>query len=132
IGGVDSLDLTPSMHWPVPVTHDGVEPDRGPVMVTITYQVAPEARQRFLRIARELGRHRKRDGAFLWGIVEDTVHRNRFIEYFMSESWLEHLRQHERVTNADRALQDEIRALLSAGSTPVVEHFVAPDRAEFR
>lgn len=32
--------------------------------------------------------------------------------------WLEHLRQHERVTHAERQLQDEILALQVETSTP--------------
>jgi len=39
-------------------------------------------------------------------------------------SWLEHLRQHERVTNADRLLQDAIARFHIAG-TPTVTHLIA-------
>jgi MFS family permease len=38
-----TLDLTPSMHWPEPVVLlDDVESDRGPVLVTVEYQIKPE------------------------------------------------------------------------------------------
>jgi len=40
------------------------------------------------------------------------------------ESWLEHLRQHERVTNADRVVQDA--ATGSHRRTPKVTHLIAP------
>lgn len=36
-----------------------------------------------------------------------------FIEYFLVSSWVEHLRQHERVTFEDQKLQAEIQALHS-------------------
>ena len=75
---------------------------------------------------RNLGIHRRRDGAFAWGVYEDTERQNHFIESFYVESWLEHLRQHERVTEADRVLQNEIRQLLTADSAPRVAHYVAP------
>jgi len=39
------------------------------------------------------------------------------------ESWMEHLRQHERVTNADRVLQERIENLLLRPAT--VTHFVS-------
>ena len=51
---------------------------------------------------------------------------NHFIESFNVESWLEHLRQHERVTDADRVLQSDVHSLLVAGSKPAVTHYVAP------
>lgn len=126
IGGIEDMDLTPSMHWPSPVTHEGVTPDRGPVMVTIGYRVEDARRDDFLSVVRDLGKRRKRDGAFAWGVMEDTETPNRLVEYFMIESWLEHLRQHERVTNADRVLQDRLRGMLVAGSEPEIMHYVAP------
>ena len=130
LGAIEEIDLTPSMHWPCPVTHEGVTPDRGPVMVTIIYQVEEAQRGAFLDAIRDLGQRRKRDGAFAWGIFEDTERPRRFVEYFMVESWLEHLRQHERITNADRQLQDSVRGFLAAGSEPMITHYVAPEGEE--
>jgi hypothetical protein len=128
LGTIEDIDLTPSMHWPSPATHQGVTPDRGPVMVTIAYQVEDTKTDEFLTVVRDLGKRRKRDGAFLWGVMEDTGIQNRFVEYFMVESWLEHLRQHERVTNEDRLQQDRVHALLVAGSKPEISHYVAPSK----
>ncbi|WP_370123485.1 MFS transporter [Bradyrhizobium sp. USDA 329] len=39
-------------------------------------------------------------------------------------SWLEHLRQHQRVTNADRVVQDAIRNF-GATAEPKVTHLIA-------
>jgi hypothetical protein len=44
-----------------------------------------------------------------WDLFEDPAERGRFLETFMVASWLEHLRQHQCVTNADRLIQDAIR-----------------------
>lgn len=129
ISGFEKTDLTPSMHWPTPAVHEGVSYDRGPVLVTIDYVVRPEARARFLDAIYVLGTRRRRDGAFAWGVYEDTESRDHFIESFYVESWLEHLRQHERVTDADRVLQSDIRELLVAGTEPVVAHYVAPNES---
>jgi len=41
-------------------------------------------------------------------------------------SWLEHLRQHERVTHADEDQQAEVRAFHIGDTPPRVSHFVAP------
>jgi predicted MFS family arabinose efflux permease len=126
ISGFDQLDLSPSMHWPQPIAHDGVQQDQGPVLVTIHYDVPEQNTAAFLAAVRQLGTHRRRDGAFAWGIFEQTEQRHRFVESFWIESWLDHLRQHERVTGADRLLQSEIRALLVSGSQPEVAHYIAP------
>src|SRR5437870_3043990 len=42
------LDLAPSMHWPAPLLSYDIEPDRGPVLVTIEYVVAAVDRAAFL------------------------------------------------------------------------------------
>lgn len=126
IGGIEKIDLTPSMHWPTPMVHDAVAHDRGPALVTIQYEVQSDKTDDFLNAIYTLGKHRRRDGAFAWGVFEDTEIPNHFIEFFSVESWLEHLRQHERVTDADRVLQTEIHTLLVIGSEPIVRHYVAP------
>jgi hypothetical protein len=50
----------------------------------------------------------------------------RFIEIFLLDSWLEHLRQHERVTKGDRPTQDAVQQFNLAGA-PKVTHFAATD-----
>src|SRR5208283_2953088 len=102
------IDLTPSMHWPTPVLSHQVEQDRGPVLITVEYRIDPNEREPFLAALEKLGHERRRDGAYAWGIFEDTNQEGRFLETFLTESWLEHLRQHERVTNADRVLQKAV------------------------
>lgn len=126
VSGVESVELTPSMHWPTPRVQDTIENDRGPVLVTIEYDVQPEKVREFIRALRELGRNRQRDGAFFWSVFEDTERPNYFIETFSVESWLDHLRQHERVTEADKAIQEFLNTLLVKGASPIVKHYVAP------
>jgi MFS family permease len=120
------LDLTPSMHWPAPITPHEIEPDRGPVLVTVEYRINPKDRNAFLACMDELSRERRRDGAYRWGVFEDAGEEGRFVETFLVASWLEHLRQHERVTNADRLLQNAIARFHIAG-TPKVTHLIAAE-----
>jgi hypothetical protein len=47
-----------------------------------------------------------------------------FVETFMLDSWIEHLRQHERVTHADRELQDRVNRYQVDGA-PKVTHLIA-------
>jgi quinol monooxygenase YgiN len=95
------------------------------VLVTVEYRIDPKNREAFLAALDRLARSRGRDGAYAWGVYEDTAERGRFLETFLVESWLEHLRQHERVTNADRVLQEHIHRLLR--ETPKVAHLVAAE-----
>jgi len=125
IGAIEMIDLSPSMHWPTPLVRESVAPDRGPVLIQIRYRVAPESRTKFLAAIKELGNRRKRDGAFVWGVLENTEIENEFIENFMVESWLDHLRQHERVTNEDRRLQEDIQSLLVADTAPEISHYIS-------
>jgi predicted MFS family arabinose efflux permease len=119
------IDLTPSMYWPEPVVTQPVEEDAGPVLISIEYRVAQRERDAFLRAIAELAYERKRDGAYAWGIFEDTVESDRFVETFLVESWIEHLRQHRRVTNADRVLEQQVHHYLR--EKPKVAHFIAAE-----
>ncbi len=106
------VDLSPSMHWRVPDIAKKVENDQGPVLVTIEYRIATEDRIEFLNAIDELGYERKRDGAFAWGLFEDAADPGRFVETFLIETWLELRHLRERVTNADRMIEDRVRRLL--------------------
>jgi hypothetical protein len=120
------VDLTPSMHWPVPIPAHDVEQDEGPVLVTVEYQIDPRNREPFLVALEKLAQGRRRDGAYRWGVFEDVAAEGRMVEVFLVESWLEHLRQHERVTNADRVVQDSVNRFHTTGA-PKVTHFIAAD-----
>ena len=120
----EGVDLMPSMHWPTPVLLHVIDADRGPVLVTVEYRIDSRNREAFLDAIERFGHERRRDGAYGWGVFEDAAEEGRFVETFLVESWLEHLRQHERVTNADRVLQNAVHQFHREG-TPKVTHFVA-------
>jgi hypothetical protein len=120
------IDLSPSMHWPAPLTAQPIEQDRGPVLVTVEYRIDPRNREPFLEALARIEHERRRDGAYAWGIFEDTAEPTRIVETFLVESWMEHLRQHERVTKADRLVEEEVRRFDLTGD-PKVTHFVAAD-----
>jgi len=121
------LDLTPSMHWPEPIVGEDVEMDAGPVLVSVQYVVDSENRDAFLRAMDRVAAERKRDGAYAWGIFQDTADPNRFVETFLLESWIEHLRQHQRVTRSDQLVEQQVRQFLRE---PVrVTHLIAAEPA---
>jgi MFS family permease len=118
-----AVDLSPSMHWPVPQALWLQDARDGPVMVTVEYHIAEENRRAFLLAVDHLSHGRRRDGAYAWAIYEDAQRPGRMLETFYLESWAEHLRQHERVTKSDRALQQAIRQLTQ--DEPAVTHFIS-------
>lgn len=124
ISGTEELDLRPAGHWPAPELSVAVGHDRGPVLVTVEYRIDAADRVAFHACMRLLGRVRRRDGAVLWGVAEDVASPGVHLEYFVTASWLEHLRQHERITADDRAVQEQLRTLHRGERHPVVRHFV--------
>lgn len=96
------LNLAPSSHWPAPLVIDEIRPDRGPVMIFIEYQISAQNRDKFIQLMDMFKHQRYRDGAYSWGIFQDSNNDSKFIEYFLVSSWVEHLRQHERVTFEDQ------------------------------
>ena len=98
------LDFKPSMDWPAPVLAETPEPDGGPVMVTIEYRVQLDKRAEFVAAMQDVREMRRRNGAYFWELFHDSADPVRFVECFMDESWIEHLRQHERASVADRAI----------------------------
>jgi len=118
-----AADLTPSMHWPEPVLAAGVNEDVGPVLVTVEYHVPAEHREAFLTAMGPLARERRRDGAYDWNLFQDTAHPERMIETWLVDSWLEHMRQHRRVTRADQALEERVGRF--SREAPRITHYVA-------
>jgi MFS family permease len=121
-----AVDLSPSQHWSMPQTYAEIDNDRGPVLVKIEYRIDPKDRGAFLRALDELGFERRRDGAFAWGIFEDAGDLGRYEEAYLIESWLELMHLRERVTNADRVLEDQIREMLI--EAPRIEFLIAAER----
>ncbi len=118
------IDLTPSMHWPAPQPVRVPPPDHGPVVVTVEYRVDHTHAAEFLRALQQVRRIRRRDGAISWAVLNDVADPGRYTEVFVVESWLEHLRQHERVTKADREILDRPQAFHIGPKPPTVTHYM--------
>jgi quinol monooxygenase YgiN len=104
-----AIDFTPSMHWPEPVTIADVEPDRGPVLTLVEYRIDPRHREAFLEAMGLYARVYRRNGAYDFAVFEDPAEEGRFVATFMSDSWSEHLRLHQRVTISDRKSEEAVR-----------------------
>ena len=127
-------DLTPSMHWPDPTVSLALsaslgEKDRGPVLVTVEYEVASASTDQFLAALALFSQERLRDGAYHWGVYEDVGAPEHFIESFLLPSWQEHQRQHLRVSRADADLQERVQRFHVGPQPPRVRHYIWPQRA---
>lgn len=118
------IDLSGWNHWRMPVFRRDAAPllDEGPVLVTVEYLVPSQNAQAFLHAMEQYGRVRRRDGASRWGIFRDLERADVFLEIFEVTSWAEHLRQHDRFTRADAALEEEIRHY--AQNDPTIRHLI--------
>ncbi len=125
LGKHEVLDFTPSMEWAAPVIVGTPEPDSGPVMVTIEYRIEATKRAEFVAAMQAVREMRRRNGAYYWELFHDSADPVRFVECFMDESWVEHLRQHERVSVADREIQRNAKQYLVEGATTTSQHWLA-------
>jgi len=123
----EERDVTQSGHWPEPMFKTPPDPERGPVLVMVEYDIDPADRSAFAAVMRDVGRIRLRDGAIRWGIFEDASVPRRHLESFLVENWAEHLRQHERVTLADIEVEDRARRFHRGAGSPVVTHWLASE-----
>jgi MFS family permease len=121
----EDLDLSPSRHWAEPELAIDRDPGAAPVLVTVDYRVPPEHHAEFHEAMQAVGRVRRRSGATRWSLFQDTEDPDHFVETFTVPSWDEHLRQHERVTVADRRFEERVRSLLADGEAPHVTHLLA-------
>jgi hypothetical protein len=93
------------------------------LLVTVEYRIPSEDRDGFLEALASIASERRRDGAYDWGVFEDSADAGRVVETFYVDSWIEHVRQHERVTQADRLAEEAVRRYAEA--TPTVTHLIA-------
>lgn len=123
--GGEGLDLNPSLHWSEPTFVHEPPPDDGPVLVLVEYLIDPTRSTEFARVMKQSKRIARRDGATRWGLFADTARPGRYLESFLVESWAEHMRQHARVTNEDRAVHELLRSFHIGDTPPVVTHLIA-------
>jgi MFS family permease len=117
-----TTDLRPWDHWGKPVLVGEVQSDQGPVLVTVEYEIEAKDSNEFPAALEKFSRVRRRDGASRWGVYYDTEHPTRYLETFLVESWGEHLRQHTRLTQVDRELEERVQRFEAKPTK--VRHFI--------
>ena len=125
--GNENISLAPSMHWPEPVMMIDTEASEGPAITLVEYRIDPKTAEEFLRAMKEMRRIRQRDGAIRWNLLRDTADPQRYIESFVTESWADHLRQHERVTAENREIEQRVQAFHIGPEPPKITHLIAEE-----
>jgi MFS family permease len=125
-----AVDLKAWDHWGKPMLVGEVEPDQGPVLVTVEYEIETKHADEFIAALEKFSRVRRRDGASHWGVYYDTEHPTCYLETFVVDSWAEHLRQHTRLTQGDREVEERVHRF--EAKPPKVRHFIYARRKSDR
>jgi predicted MFS family arabinose efflux permease len=124
-GGGESEDFSPAKPASSPDASLVIDGDDGPVMVTVEYQIDPLRAAEFALVMQDTRRSRLRQGALSWGLFRDTGVAGRYVEYFVDETWVEHLRRMERFTAADVGLRERRLDFHVGDSPPRVQRYVS-------
>lgn len=120
----EHLNMEPSGAWPEPNVILDFDPQSGPVIVSEEYRIAPDDVPAFLAAMRVLRRNRRRDGARRWMLTQDVADPQVWLERFEVATWLDHMRQHHRVTVADRTAELRVRNLHKGSTPPRIRYFL--------
>ncbi|MET4790972.1 MFS family permease [Bradyrhizobium japonicum] len=90
----------------------------GPVVIEIEYRVAQENARAFHNVMQDVQLFRKRNGAYGWSIARDIADPELWTERYHCPTWLDYLRQRNRSTHSERAL-DRQAASFHVGPEPV-------------
>ncbi|SDD35151.1 Predicted arabinose efflux permease, MFS family [Bradyrhizobium brasilense] len=89
----------------LPLTHRS-----GPLVVEIEYRVALERARAFHSVMQDVQLYRQRNGAYGWSIARDIADPELWTERYHCPTWLDYLRQRNRWTDSERALDHQAMA----------------------
>lgn len=92
-----------------------LDPASGPIVIEIEYRVAEDNARQFVAVAHELGRRRRRDGAYRWSLCQSLDDPQVWTERFESPTWTDYQRRLTRPTLADREVREQLTALIEGG-----------------
>ena len=129
--GEEGADTSPAASFAEPQLALRIDPESGPVLVRVEYRIDPKDVAAFERAMNAVRRVRRRDGATRWSLYQDLAVPARWVELFLVDTWLEHLRQHARGTIADAAIFARVRALHRGDDAPAVTHLIRREPGTF-
>jgi MFS family permease len=98
---------------------------RGRLLETMHYRATAEQRDHFLQTMAEVRMVRGRAGALFWQLYEDVAHPDGWMETWAMESWIDHLREATRLSDADQAALAAASVYQRDPSVPVPHRYIA-------
>ena len=124
---LDDLDFTPaSDHWSLPPQSLVVpSQNKNQALITIEYnKIDPNLSHEFEKNVHELGRLLKSEGMAYWELFQDPSDISHYIEIRIADTWTDHMRQHEYVTNNVQVMENRIRELIKDCPQPIISHYI--------
>lgn len=122
--GLLDMDLDPLGRFREPHVAIDIQHRSGPIAVFIEYRIAEEDLPRFLDVIAEHQRIRRRDGAQHWTLTRDLEDPELWYEYYQTPTWTDYIRHNTRLTHADAASRDALRALHRGPEKPRVHRMI--------
>jgi len=119
-----SESLDPLNRFTAPALDYDIQPRSGPIVIEIEYKIDPAAIDEFLSVMSQRKRIRQRDGAQQWTLMRDLAHPEIWVETYHSPTWTEYIRHNLRLTQADAAISDKLRALHQGDGLPPVRRMI--------
>jgi MFS family permease len=116
----EDANLDPLDRWREPSLNLDIQHRSGPIVVTVEYRIREDDADEFLALMAERRRIRRRDGARHWHLLRDLAEPEVWIERYDTPTWLDYVRMVQRITHADAAIVDRLRALHRGSEPPQV------------
>lgn len=124
----ETISLHPSSAWAQPKVTLAPPLEHGPIVIVVEYEIDPLEAASFQKAVHELRNLRLQNGALRWGLFVDLANRGRYQEVYVEESWGNHLRQHERISEYEQDLAKTIYAFHQGPNLPKVFHYATCDQ----
>jgi len=103
---------------------DDLPTTRGRILESMRYHVRPGDRGTFLAAMAEVQHVRGRAGVLFWRLYEDVAHPEAWIELWAVQSWTDHLREQDRLSDHDRRMLAAVTRFHDRGQ-PTPRRYIA-------
>ncbi|WP_128255230.1 MFS transporter [Falsirhodobacter deserti] len=117
-------NLDPANRFSEPALRLDLQPQSGPIMVMVDWDIPPENTQAFLDAMADRRRVRIRDGARQWSLLRDLENPDIWVETYHVPTWVEYIRHNIRRTQADVESFDRLLELHRGPGRPHVHRMI--------